>query len=90
VSRVRPCRRQIAPADLDTERHALQLPFVELEAGSILGPIVDPDANAGLIATVTAGEADVESAREARSPGRGSATSPPAAPLPSRISASSV
>src|SRR5439155_21203254 len=39
------CRREVAAADLDAERHALQLPLVELEAGPVLGPIVDTDAN---------------------------------------------
>src|SRR5439155_11644812 len=39
------CRREVAAADLDADRHALQLPLVELEAGPVLGPIVDTDAN---------------------------------------------
>src|SRR5439155_22246674 len=39
------CRREVAAADLDAERHALQLPLIELEAGPVLGPIVDTDAN---------------------------------------------
>src|SRR5207248_5571703 len=39
------CRSEVAAADLDAKRHALHLPLVELEAGPVLGPIVDTDAN---------------------------------------------
>jgi hypothetical protein len=38
-------RCEVAAADLDPERYALQLPLVELEVGPVLGPIVNPDAN---------------------------------------------
>ena len=40
------CRREVAGAELDAERHALQLPLVELEPGPVLGPVVDPDTDA--------------------------------------------
>src|SRR5919198_1177772 len=48
---------EVAAADLDTERHALELPLVELEPGPVLGAIVDTDANARCAQLVCDGSA---------------------------------